>query len=205
MFSKLPIWFASPDSPDPWNVVQKPPVCPFVLWRSTKEPAGRARGTDQPTDVEERINCHSFERISRFQKNIQSKRRKQLKALQGKQKASFSLADSEPPHHSISYNTKALSGPRGLENDQSIESKLVFPVTYSFHLVFFLMTRSHCSRNSGHERWKKTKGPIRSLIHQIDRRLVPRAYFLLFHPVYFFKAPAMESLSISLRKSSTAC
>lgn len=42
MFSKLPIWFASPDSPDPWDV-QKPSVCLFVPWRSPREPAERAR------------------------------------------------------------------------------------------------------------------------------------------------------------------
>lgn len=30
------------NSPDPWNVVQEPSVCLFVLWRSTKEPAERA-------------------------------------------------------------------------------------------------------------------------------------------------------------------
>lgn len=58
----------------------------------------------------------------------------------------------------------------------------------------FLMTRSCCSWNSRHERWKETKGPIRSLIHQIDRRLVPGVYFLLFHPLYFKKAPAMSPL-----------
>lgn len=43
MFSKLAIWFTSPDSPDTWNVVQKPSVCLFVLWKSPKEPAERAR------------------------------------------------------------------------------------------------------------------------------------------------------------------
>lgn len=43
MFSKLPIWFASPDSPDPWDLVQKPSVCLFVPWRSPEEPAERAR------------------------------------------------------------------------------------------------------------------------------------------------------------------
>lgn len=43
MISKVAIWFASLDSPGPWNAVQKPSVRLFVLWRSPKEPAERAR------------------------------------------------------------------------------------------------------------------------------------------------------------------
>lgn len=104
-------------------------LCPGEAPRNLQRGQG---GTEQPTDVE----CHGFERIARSQKNILSKRQKPLQALQGKQKASFNLAASELHTHSISYSTKALSWPRGLENDQITESKWVFPVTYSFHLVY---------------------------------------------------------------------